>query len=89
MSAAPVRVGPLPVAAWQAAYPYADDSPAAEARRDQMFLRQALRCYRWCIEPCERDAYDARANRILARLDPNTTAEANQPEAPEARQRAA
>ena len=76
MSAPLVRIGTLTPDAWSAAFPYAHDDAAAQARRDQMFLRQALRTQRRSIAPIERHAFDARADRILAQLDPPPAAPA-------------
>lgn len=76
MSPAVIRIGPLPTRTLQAAFPTPGGHPdaAARVRRDQLFLRVALRTQRMSVEPRERAAFDRRADAILDQLDPPTTA---------------
>ena len=69
---AAVRLGPVPAETREAAYPLVDGrgGPDAQTRRDQLFLRAALMERRRSIDPDRRADFDARADAILARLDP-------------------
>ncbi len=73
----PVRIGPVALETRLAAYPVAQEGrggPDAQARRDQLLIRGLLLERRRAIEPHRRPAFDARADAILARLDPPATA---------------